>query len=50
MATHPIDITTIRFEAKDAEIFNIPDTKTRLVAPQLIVVPAPSLDEAFARL
>jgi HNH endonuclease len=30
MATQPIDITTIRFEAKDAEIFRIPDIKTRL--------------------
>jgi hypothetical protein len=26
----PIDITNIRFEPKDAEIFRIPDTKTRL--------------------
>jgi hypothetical protein len=30
MAMRPIDITTIRFEAKDAEIFSIPDLKTRL--------------------
>ena len=30
MATQPMDITNIRFEPKDAEIFNIPDTKTRL--------------------
>jgi hypothetical protein len=30
MATQPIDITTLRFEAKDAEIFTIPDTQTRL--------------------
>jgi HNH endonuclease len=30
MAMQPIDSTEIRFEPKDAEIFNIPDTKTRL--------------------
>jgi 5-methylcytosine-specific restriction endonuclease McrA len=30
MAFTPNDIETIRFEAKDTEIFSIPDTKTRL--------------------
>jgi HNH endonuclease len=30
MATPPIDSTTIRFEPKDAEIFRIPEIKTRL--------------------
>jgi hypothetical protein len=30
MATQPIKIADIRFEAKDVEIFSIPDTKTRL--------------------
>jgi hypothetical protein len=30
MAMQPIKIADIRFEAKDVEIFSIPDTKTRL--------------------
>jgi hypothetical protein len=30
MAIQPINVADIRFEAKDVEIFSIPDTKTRL--------------------
>jgi hypothetical protein len=30
MITRPIDIDNLRFEARDAEIFRLPDTKTRL--------------------